>query len=86
MISFFLSFFFFLPVTEALVLIQDGVNQELGQLNLNLNYWKIVAQFKIQEVGNRNREEKKISVGPLGSREWKAWALRNQSLEWSGVS
>ena len=59
--AWFLSFFFFLPVTEALVLIQDGVNQELGQLNLNLNYLKIVAQFKIQEVGKRNREEKKIT-------------------------
>ena len=50
-----------MPVTEALVIIQDGVNQELGQINLNLNYLKIVAQFKIQEVGNRNREEKKIT-------------------------
>ena len=60
--AWFLSFFFFfLPVTEALVLIQDGVNRELGQLNLNLNYLKIVAQFKIQEVGKRNREEKKIT-------------------------
>lgn len=58
--AWFLSFFL-LPVTEALVMIQDGVNQELGQLNLNLNYLKIVAQFKIQEVGNRNREEKKIT-------------------------
>ena len=39
--------------------------------------------LKAQSWGER--EEKKISVGPVGSREWKAWALRNQSLEWSGV-
>lgn len=41
-----ISFFFFPPVTEALVLTQIRINQELRQLVSNC--LKIVAHFKIQ--------------------------------------
>ena len=43
---------------------------------------KLLKAPRAGEIGKK----KKISVGPMGSREWKAWALRNQSLELSGVS
>lgn len=42
--------------------------------------------LKAPRAGEIGEKKKKISVGPMGSREWKAWALRNQSLELSGVS